>query len=141
MKDTGYHHGDKSLTDTIVSMAQSFVGKNNINFLMPNGQFGTRLEGGSDAASPRYIHTMLNQPLVSLLFPKDDMKLLRYEEMDGMVVEPSFFVPILPLCLVNGVIGIATGFSSTIPNHNPEDVVKCVQQLLDEKKIIHYAPP
>ena len=56
---SAYHHGEASLMATIVGMAQNFVGSNNINFLLPNGQFGTRLQGGSDAASARYIFTML----------------------------------------------------------------------------------
>jgi len=44
---------------TIVNLAQNYVGSNNINVLMPIGQFGTRLQGGKDSASPRYIFTML----------------------------------------------------------------------------------
>ena len=56
-----YHHGEASLQSAIVGMAQDYVGSNNINLLMPNGQFGTRIMGGHDAASPRYIHTELNK--------------------------------------------------------------------------------
>jgi DNA topoisomerase II len=63
-----YHHGEASLTSTIIGMAQIFVGSNNINLLAPNGQFGTRLMGGKDAASPRYIHTHL-EPLLKDDFP------------------------------------------------------------------------
>ena len=48
-----------SLMSTIVNLAQNFVGSNNINLLQPIGQFGTRLHGGKDAASPRYIFTAL----------------------------------------------------------------------------------
>lgn len=44
---------------TIVNLAQNFVGSNNVNILQPLGQFGTRINGGKDAASPRYIFTML----------------------------------------------------------------------------------
>ena len=54
---SAYHHGEVSLQTTIVSLAQRFVGSNNINLLMPNGQFGTRVAGGKDAASARYIFT------------------------------------------------------------------------------------
>jgi DNA topoisomerase II len=56
---SAYHHGEQSLMSTIVNLAQNFVGSNNINFLLPIGQFGTRLQGGSDSASPRYIFTQL----------------------------------------------------------------------------------
>jgi DNA gyrase/topoisomerase IV subunit A len=57
---SAYHHGEASLMSTIINLAQNYVGSNNINLLLPNGQFGTRLQGGKDAASPRYIFTMLN---------------------------------------------------------------------------------
>ena len=56
---SAYHHGEQSLMSTIVNLAQNYVGSNNINLLMPIGQFGTRLQGGKDNASPRYIFTQL----------------------------------------------------------------------------------
>lgn len=56
---SAYHHGETSLMATIINLAQDFVGTNNINLLQPRGQFGTRLAGGKDAASPRYIFTKL----------------------------------------------------------------------------------
>lgn len=80
---SAYHHGEQSLMHTIVNLAQNFVGSNNINFLLPIGQFGTRLHGGKDSASARYIFTALN-PLTRLLFnPKDD-PLLAYINDDGI---------------------------------------------------------
>ena len=57
---SAYHHGEASLNGAIVNMAQNYVGSNNINLLLPNGQFGTRLHGGDDSASERYIFTQLN---------------------------------------------------------------------------------
>lgn len=53
------HVLQQALMMTIVNLAQNFVGSNNINILQPLGQFGTRINGGKDAASPRYIFTML----------------------------------------------------------------------------------
>ena len=70
-----YHHGEQSLNGTIVNMAQNFVGSNNINLLEPNGQFGTRLQGGDDSASERYIFTQLN-PLTRYIFPEADDSVL-----------------------------------------------------------------
>lgn len=52
-----------SLMMTIINLAQNFVGSNNLNLLQPIGQFGTRLHGGKDSASPRYIFTMLRSAL------------------------------------------------------------------------------
>lgn len=80
-------------------MAQDFVGSNNVNLLTPSGQFGTRLEGGSDAASPRYIFTFLS-PIARLLFPEEDDILLNFQEDEGQVIEPEYFCPIIPLLLV-----------------------------------------
>ena len=115
---TGYHHGEASLNETIVGMAQDFMGSNNISWLVPQGQFGTRIQGGKDAASPRYIHTYL-QPRVRKLLPVDDFAVLKYRDDDGLPVEPEWYAPILPMLLVNGARGIGTGYSTHIPPCNP----------------------
>jgi DNA topoisomerase-2 len=124
-----YHHGETSLQGAIINMAQNFVGSNNINLLQPNGQFGTRIMGGMDAASPRYIHTELN-PIVDLIFPKADFNLLDYINDDGMIIEPQYYIPIIPMVLVNGMIGIGTGFSTTIPQFNPIDIINNIKQKI-----------
>jgi len=115
---SGYHHGEMSLNETIVGMAQTFVGSNNLAWLVPQGQFGTRLEGGSDAAAPRYIFTYL-QPHTRHLVPSDDLPLMRYRDDDGLSVEPEWYAPILPMLLVNGARGIGTGYSTFVPSYNP----------------------
>ncbi|NBS71488.1 hypothetical protein EBT31_21650, partial [bacterium] len=126
---SAYHHGEASLQQAIIGMAQQYMGANNINLLQPNGQFGSRLAGGSDAASPRYIHTLLS-PLARLLFREEDNPILRYLDDDGVPVEPEHYIPIIPMILVNGGIGIGTGFSTNIPNHNPSDIVRMCQMLI-----------
>ena len=88
-------------------MAQNFVGSNNINLLEPNGQFGTRLHGGDDSASERYIFTQLNT-LTRSIFPEADDSVLHYLNDDGTVVEPEYYVPIIPFALINGISGIGT---------------------------------
>jgi len=115
---TGYHHGEASLNETIVGMAQTFMGSNNIPWLVPQGQFGTRIQGGKDAASPRYIHTYL-QPRVRKLLPPDDFAVLKYRDDDGLPVEPEWYAPVLPMLLVNGARGIGTGYSTNIPPCSP----------------------
>jgi DNA topoisomerase-2 len=124
-----YHHGEASLTSTIVGMAQIFVGSNNINLLAPNGQFGTRLMGGKDAASPRYIHTQL-ETIMKTIFRKDDEPILDYTDDDGTLVEPVAYYPVLPMLLVNGSVGIGTGFSTDILPYNPVDLVAGIRALL-----------
>jgi DNA topoisomerase-2 len=113
-------------------MAQDFVGSNNLNLLVPSGQFGTRLTGGDDAASPRYIFTHLS-PATRYLFPEDDDVLLEYLEDDGQIIEPKFYCPIIPLLLVNGSQGIGTGWSTSIPCHSPSSVIDYVRAKLEKR--------
>lgn len=134
-----YHHGEASLHEAIIGMAQDFVGSNNINLLMPNGQFGTRILGGKDSASPRYIHTELN-PLVPLIFPSDDFEVLEYLDDDGMKIEPKHYVPIIPMILVNGTVGIGTGFSTNIPCYNPKDIINNLKSLMNDEEMTPMTP-
>lgn len=124
-----YHHGEVSLTQTIVGMAQDYVGASNINLMAPNGQFGTRLQGGKDAASARYIFTALD-PIQATILNKADDPALTWLEDDGQQVEPEFYIPVLPLLLVNGCKGIGTGYSTTVPCYNPKDLVACLRSRL-----------
>jgi DNA topoisomerase II len=124
-----YHHGEASLNGAIIGMAQNFVGSNNINLLVPNGQFGTRLMGGDDSASPRYIHTQLGA-IVRALVKKDDDAILTYLDDDGLAVEPDTYLPVIPLLLVNGCVGIGTGFSTNVIPYNPLDLVAALEGRL-----------
>ena len=126
---SGYHHGEASLNDAIVGMAQDFVGSNNIPWFVPQGQFGTRLQGGKDAASSRYIHTYL-QPYISNLVPAEDLDCLVYRDDDGMFVEPQWYAPTLPMLLVNGARGIGTGYSTFIPPCNPTTIKNGIMKWL-----------
>lgn len=128
-----YHHGEASLTGAITSMAQTFMGANNINLLAPVGQFGSRLMGGKDAASPRYIHTHL-EPIVGTIFRKEDTSVLKYLDDDGLAVEPESYWPVIPLILVNGCVGIGTGFSTDIPPFNPSDIIALLRDRLEGRR-------
>jgi DNA topoisomerase II len=128
-ENSGYHHGEASLNGAIVGMAQTFVGSNNINLLMPNGQMGTRLRGGQDSASERYIFTQLN-PLTRFIFREEDDAILDYLCDDGLSVEPVFYAPIIPMILVNGTKGIGTGFSTEIMSYNPLDITSYLKAKL-----------
>jgi DNA topoisomerase-2 len=126
---SGYHHGEASLNAAIVGMAQNFVGSNNINLFMPNGQFGTRLQGGKDSASERYIFTQLNK-ITRTLFPSCDDNVLSYLNDDGLLVEPIYYAPIIPMVLVNGSKGIGTGFSTDIMCYNPIQIIQYLKNKL-----------
>lgn len=129
---TAYHHGEESLNLTIISMAQEFVGSGNMNLLMPLGEFGSREKNGKDAASARYIFTAL-RPEVKILFNEYDNVLLNYQEEEGMTIEPDYYVPILPLILLNGSMGIGTGWKSEMPCFKLSTIIKNIKHLLKDE--------
>ena len=134
---SAYHHGEASLQQAIVGMAQIFVGTNNINLLSPNGQFGSRCQGGQDASSPRYIFTLLSK-LTRMIFKEEDNIILKYQDDDGQQIEPEYYIPIIPMILVNGGIGIGTGYSTNIPQYNPSEIIdtcKLICNVIKSSKI------
>jgi len=130
-EQSSYHHGEASLNGAIIGLAQNFVGSNNINLFKPEGQFGTRLQGGKDAASERYIFTYLN-PITRKIFSELDDAILDYIEDDGTSVEPIYYVPIIPMILVNGTKGIGTGFSTDIMCYNPIQIINYLEAKLNK---------
>ncbi len=129
---SGYHHGEASLNSAIVGLAQDYIGSNNINLFLPNGQFGTRLQGGKDSASERYIFTQLHK-ITRSIFPQSDDAVLEYLDDDGLSVEPRYYAPIIPMILVNGSKGIGTGFSTDILPYNPIDIITYLKNKLQNK--------
>ncbi|PKS09790.1 hypothetical protein jhhlp_004411 [Lomentospora prolificans] len=126
---TSYHHGDVSLQQTIVGLAQNFVGSNNVNCLEPSGNFGSRLAGGSDAASARYIYTRLS-PFARKVFSALDEPNLDFQFEDGKRIEPKVYAPVVPMVLINGADGIGTGWSTSIPNYHPIDIVNNIKRRM-----------
>lgn len=129
MENTAYHHGETSLYSTIVGLAQNFIGSNNINLLAPNGQFGTRLQGGKDAASARYIFTNVSRITRTIFHPADEPILNNLFE-EGLHIEPEYYMPVVPMVLINGADGIGTGWSTSIPNYNPKDVIENIRRMM-----------
>lgn len=127
---TNYHHGNVSLEDTIVRLAQNYVGANNIPLLYPDGAFGTRLNGGKDSAASRYIFTYVPEAVTRIFHP-EDAHILNIKTEDGDEVEPDMLLPVVPLILVNGCNGIATGFSTTVLPHTLRDVVAGIRAIMD----------
>ena len=134
-----YHHGEASLNAAIVKMAQNHMGSNNVNLLVPNGQFGTRLQNGNDAASERYINTYLH-PICKSLFPPSLYPVLDFQVEDGKTIEPVCFVPVIPFSLINGARGIGTGMKAFVPSFHPMDVVRAVEALWANKDIPEILP-
>ena len=136
---SAYHHGETSLHEAIIGMSQDFVGSNNIELLEPKGQFGSRLMGGHDSASPRYIFTNLSELAFHIYNPLDN-PLFEYNEDDGKKIEPLWYLPIIPMILINGTEGIGTGFSTKVPPHNPEVIVQNLFNLMDDKPLVKMTP-
>jgi len=136
---SAYHHGEQSLSGTIVAMAQNFVGSNNINLLLPLGQFGTRNKGGKDSASARYIFTNLNK-VTRHLFNSNDLPLMDYLVEEGQKIEPKYYLPIIPTVLVNGTEGIGTGWSSNIPCFNPREIVLSIKNKIKNGAFLKINP-
>jgi len=128
-EQTSYHHGEQCMSDTIVSMAQDFVGANNLPYFTQDGQFGTRNDGGKDAGNPRYIYTKPNW-IIPLVFREEDDELLTRVVDEGEEQEPVALYPIIPLVLINGMNGIGTGYSTFIPNYNPLDLIEWIRDRL-----------
>lgn len=136
---TGYHHGEVSLQGAIVKLAQTFVGANNLNLLYPGGQFGSREEGGKDASAARYIYTALT-PETQTIFNRFDLPLLEYVNEDGLKAEPYWFIPVIPMILVNGSKGIGSGFSNDIPSYNPQDLINNMINKMNGKDYVEMKP-
>ena len=134
---TGYHHGETNLFGTIIKMAQSYPGSNNVPLLAAEGMFGTRLSGGADAASPRYIYTKLTSASIAL-FPETD----KYEQQmqEGDLIEPEYYVPILPTLLLNGCVGIASGWMCYCPSFNPKDVEENARRAIRGEELLPIKP-
>jgi len=136
---SGYHHGEVSLQMTIIKLAQNFVGAQNVNYLVPSGQFGTRSMGGKDHAAPRYIYTRLSKVARALFRPEDD-PLLEYLEEEGQSIEPRWYCPVIPTVLVNGAMGMGTGWSTFLPQYNPRDIVENVRRHIRGQPLINLIP-
>lgn len=136
---TQYHHGEASIAAIVINMAQDYVGSNNINLLVPCGQFGTRHDGGKSAASPRYLFTKLAKIARTIYHPDDDDILEPLIE-ENKPIEPSWFIPIIPMVLVNGADGIGTGWSTTIPNYSPKVLAENLKRLMNDEEVVKMTP-
>jgi DNA topoisomerase-2 len=128
---SNYHHGEDSLNTTLVGMARNYPGSNNVNYLLPNGQFGSRLD--KESAAPRYIFTEFSS-VFRKIFKKEDDVILEFLKDDGESIEPRYYIPILPNVLINGATGVGTGFASTILNYNPDDIKQNILSILENRQ-------
>lgn len=131
IKKSQYHHGEGSLYDAIVLLAKNYITSNNINYLKPIGQFGSRRAPNSNAA-PRYISVGLEK-INEYLFPKADRDQYTYVQEDGIDAEPEYLLPVLPTILINGVTGVGTGWSTKIYPHYVDDIATATIFAINEQ--------
>lgn len=129
--DTDYHHGEQGIAGVISKMAQNFPGSNNVIYMEPIGQFGSQLDPTPAAA--RYIHTKMTKDFRKF-FKKADDPIIQFQYSDAQRIEPNYYLPILPMVLINGSDGIGTGFASKVFNYSPKDVRDDVIAALKGKK-------
>ena len=132
-----YHHGEASLEATIVGLAQDYTGSNNLNYFVPLGQFGNRLS--PTASAGRYIYTKPS-PVLRKMFMSDDDLILEHLDEDGDIIEPKFYLPILPNILINGSEGMGTGFATKILTYNPNDLKDAVLAILTKQNVKRLIP-
>jgi DNA topoisomerase-2 len=125
--ETQYHHGEAGIGGVICNLAQDFVGSNNLNWLDPIGQFGSRLS--PIPAAHRYIFTKLSKNFRQY-FRKEDDIILEHLYEDEYKIEPNFFVPLLPGVLLNSTQGIGTGFASTILSRDPRELSSYIKNKM-----------
>lgn len=127
---TKYEHGEQNLETTIINMIRNFPGTNNIPLLQPLGQFGSRMDA-KKKTSGRYIFTA-PQIILPFIFRMEDKSLLTYRYEENIKIEPVTFLPIIPMILVNGCLGLATGHSTFIPNFNPLQIIEWIRQRIND---------
>lgn len=124
---TNYKSGGENMSSTIINMAQAFPGTNNIPYFDRDGQFGSIM--GKDASSPRYISVAVSD-VIRKIFRKDDEGILDYNYLGEEKMEPKYFLPIIPMFLVNGMNGIGSGYSTDTPCHCVKSVISALRGLL-----------
>lgn len=125
-----YLHGDAAACDTVSLMAAPYC--NNITLLHGIGAFGTRV-GPTDWGAPRYTYVKKGQHTEQLIYHDYEIIPLK-ENYDGSVMEPKHFLPLIPLVLLNGVSGIAVGWSTEILPRSFSTLVDATLAAIDNKK-------
>lgn len=130
-----YHHGDMSLSQTLIGMAQTFIGSRTFPMLQGLGMFGTRQLGGKDAGNPRYISANLNKEFVNALYPPDDDYILNYKFEDGERAEPAYFVPVVPFAIMEDNCLPGHGWKIEVYGRDHKEVIYNVKALITNKEI------
>lgn len=138
--ELGYEHATTSLEETIKRSSMDWPGSNNIPLFVPQSTFGSRSKGGNDVGASRYIFTIGNRKLNDILFPRVDDDLLEYRYEDGVKCEPKYYVPIVPLVLLENFKIPGTGWATSIWARDFDSVINNVRLLIDGETQLNYMP-
>lgn len=128
---THYKHGENSIIDTVIGMAQDFAGSNNYPLLLKEGQFGTAINNTN--SSPRYIFVKRHDKLDEM-FDVNDREIVNYLTFDGDSIEPEYYLPKLPMIIINGTLGIGNGYSTKITQRDVKKVAKYIHDKITKGK-------
>jgi DNA gyrase/topoisomerase IV subunit A len=131
-----FHHSDASASETISRLAAPYL--NNIPLFDGVGAFGTRV-GPDSWGAPRYTYVKRGWAADALLYTDLDIVPQR-PNYDGSTQEPVNFLPLIPLVLLNGVSGIAVGWSTEILPHSLPSLVEATLAAIDNRPMPHLVP-
>lgn len=132
-----YLHGDQSAAGSISMLAAPYV--NNVPLLEGIGAFGTRVAPVEGIGAPRYTYVKRGKSVQELMFHDLDIIPLK-ENYDGSVMEPQHFLPLIPTVLLNGVSGIAVGWSTEILPRSFKSILDATINVLEGKKVKRISP-
>lgn len=124
-----YLHG--SLDGVVVTLAQDYLGTNQIPLLAKKGNFGTRAI--PEASASRYIFAKGSEQLKQLFNEKDKPNLIQ-QTFEGGKIEPVFYVPDLPVLLVNGNKGVSSGFAQNILPRSVDELRSIINKYCKDQK-------
>jgi DNA gyrase/topoisomerase IV subunit B len=127
-----YEHGDASMNSAVMHMAQIIPGANNIPLIRPvSGSLGSQLLGRKQNAQPRYTNIGYSI-CIDYLFPKADDPVLSYAEAEGQMVEPKYYVGIIPHSILEHRMSPATGWSYKSWARSYESVLKATRAAISD---------
>ena len=115
-------------------MAQTFAPRDNLALLVRDGEFGSRKRNGEDCDQPRYISSGVSD-IAKHIFLQDDTRLLKkhncFNSKERPLTEPSFFLPIVMMFLINGNTAFGLGTNVKIPAHPAYETMQFTLQLVE----------
>ena len=129
-----YHpHGDQSVYDAMVRLAQDF----SLRYPLVEGQGNFGNIDGDNAAAYRYTEARLTKTAIQLMAGLDEGTVTFIPTYNGEEEEPEIFPGLFPNLLANGSSGIAVGMATNIPSHNVAEIIDATLLLIDNPTVEH----